>query len=161
MFKQSSKHDASTNASSTKTAQTGSEKTSGGTKDEAANKSQHDDAPPMYTPPQGAAPHNHTNIVIEAARIRARDEVSSMSLFPGSRVVSLTSTQQEMQQALLRLQYQYRIFNSDIEPEHDSDYPCNCAIHQYKARKAARFKVQDMWSKAVMYPGELLPSGFA
>lgn len=66
--------------------------------------------------------------------------------------------QQEMQQALLNLQYQYQIYNSDIEPEHDTDYPCYCPIHQYKQRKWARYGVQDMWSKAVMYPGKLSSS---
>jgi len=59
-----------------------------------------------------------------------------------------------MQQMLLNVQQAYRIYNSDIEPEHDSDYYCSCAIHQYKRRKMNRLGVQDMWSKAVMYPGE-------
>lgn len=60
-----------------------------------------------------------------------------------------------MQNALQNLQFQYRIYNSDIEPEHDSDYPCYCAIHNYKRMKWQRYGVQDMWSKAVMYPGKL------
>jgi len=59
-----------------------------------------------------------------------------------------------MQQALQSLQFQYRIYNSDIEPEHESEYPCSCPIHRYQARKWARYGVQDMWSKAVIYPGE-------
>lgn len=54
---------------------------------------------------------------------------------------------------LQSVQYQYRIYNSEIEPEHDSDYPCNCAIHALKRRKWARYGVQKMWSVAVMYPG--------
>ncbi|KAK0265246.1 hypothetical protein LTR35_017213 [Friedmanniomyces endolithicus] len=98
--------------------------------------------PPSYAPPAGLPPtsyvangHRHTNKVVEVAHIRARDE-------------------QEMQQALQTLQYQYGIYNSDIEPEHDTDYPCSCAIHQYKYRKWNRYGVQEMWSKAVMYPGE-------
>ncbi|KAK5139851.1 hypothetical protein LTR32_007177, partial [Rachicladosporium monterosium] len=98
--------------------------------------------PPSYAPPAGPPPtsyvangHRHTNKVVEVAHIRARDE-------------------QEMQQALQTLQYQYGIYNSDIEPEHDTDYPCSCAIHQYKYRKWNRYGVQEMWSKAVMYPGE-------
>ncbi|KAK5681046.1 hypothetical protein LTS10_006806 [Elasticomyces elasticus] len=108
-----------------------------------------DDPPPSYAPPAGlppaltprptsmvaAAKHRHTNKVIEAAHVRARDE-------------------QEMQQALQNLQYQYGIYNSDIEPEHDTDYYCGCAIHRYQARKWNRYGVQDMWSRAVMYPGE-------
>lgn len=99
-------------------------------------------APPAFAPPTGAPPsgsisraRTHSNVVIEAARIRARDE-------------------QEMQNALQRLQFQYGIYNSDIEPEHETDYPCSCAIHQYQYRKWARYAVQEQWSKAVMYPGE-------
>ncbi|KAK5117605.1 hypothetical protein LTR62_005027 [Meristemomyces frigidus] len=99
-------------------------------------------APPAYAPPPGqppkagAANHRaHTNPVIEASHVRARDE-------------------QKMQQALMNLQYQYGIYNSDIEPEHDVDYPCGCAIHRYKAMKWGRYGVQEMWSKAVKYPGE-------
>ncbi|KAK5723249.1 hypothetical protein LTR15_004946 [Elasticomyces elasticus] len=108
-----------------------------------------DDPPPSYAPPAGlppaltprptsmvaAAKHRHTNKVIEAAHVRAQDE-------------------QEMQQALQNLQYQYGIYNSDIEPEHDTDYYCGCPIHRYQARKWNRYGVQDMWSRAVMYPGE-------
>jgi hypothetical protein len=59
-----------------------------------------------------------------------------------------------MQNHLQTVQLQYRIYNSDIEPEHDSDYYCSCAIHQYKRMKINRLGVQEMWSKAVMYPGE-------
>ncbi|PMD12632.1 hypothetical protein NA56DRAFT_478568 [Hyaloscypha hepaticicola] len=59
-----------------------------------------------------------------------------------------------MQNELQRLQLQYRIYNSDIEPEHDTEYYCNCAIHQYQRRKWNRLGVQEMWAKAVMYPGE-------
>lgn len=60
-----------------------------------------------------------------------------------------------MQQWLQNLQFQYGIYNSEIEPEHDSDYYCNCPIHNYKRAKYQRLGVQNMWSKAVMYPGEL------
>ena len=59
-----------------------------------------------------------------------------------------------MQQLLQNLQYQYNIYNDDIEPEHETEYYCNCPIHQYKQRKWNRVGVQDMWSQAVMYPGE-------
>jgi hypothetical protein len=59
-----------------------------------------------------------------------------------------------MQNALQNLQQQYRIFNSEIEPEHDSDYPCGCPIHQYKLMKRRRRPVLTQWSEAVMYPGE-------
>jgi hypothetical protein len=62
--------------------------------------------------------------------------------------------QREMQNALQSLQIQYRIFNSEIEPEHDSDYPCGCPIHQYQRMKRSRRSVLTQWSEAVMYPGE-------
>jgi hypothetical protein len=77
----------------------------------------------------------HTNPIIEAGRLRAKDE-------------------QQMQQALQDLQYEYRIYNSDIEPEHETEYYCNCSIHQYQRRKWYRLGVQERWSRAVMYPGE-------
>jgi len=61
--------------------------------------------------------------------------------------------QQEMQNALQALQFRYGIYNADIEPEHETDYYCNCPIHVYKRMKWNRYGVQEMWSKAVMYPG--------
>ncbi len=61
-----------------------------------------------------------------------------------------------MQQALQTLQYRYGIYNSEIEPEHESDYYCTCAIHMYKMMKYRRYGVQEMWSKAVMYPGKFI-----
>ncbi|OQN97866.1 hypothetical protein B0A48_16177 [Cryoendolithus antarcticus] len=119
-----------------------------------------DAPPPMYAPPPGLPPpangaasngkagaartgsgsnrmtgRKHTNPVIEAAYLRAQDE-------------------QEMQNLLQTLQYQYGIYNSEIEPEHETDYPCNCPIHKYYWRKWSRYGVQEIWSKAVMYPGE-------
>ena len=113
--------------------------------------SMNDGPPPSYAPPSGPSPYapppgpapstqlaprdRRTNKVVEAAYVRARDE-------------------QEMQQMLQNLQYQYGIYNSEIEPEHDTDYPCSCPIHQYQYRKWSQYGVQDMWSKAVMYPGE-------
>jgi hypothetical protein len=59
-----------------------------------------------------------------------------------------------MQNELQRLQLQYRIYNSEIEPEHDTDFYCGCAIHNYKTRKMMRLHIQNEWSKAVMYPGQ-------
>jgi len=105
--------------------------------------------PPAYAAPSGHPPSSmpaqdtrrtsqlrpHTNAVIRAAHIRARDE-------------------QKMQNWLQNLQYQYNIFNSEIEPEHETEYYCSCPIHQYQRAKWARYSVQDMWSNAVMYPGE-------
>lgn len=67
---------------------------------------------------------------------------------------SLMFAQQEMQNMLQNLQFQYGIYNSEIEPEHETDYPCGCPIHQYMRRKWNRYGVQDQWSKAVMYPGQ-------
>lgn len=55
---------------------------------------------------------------------------------------------------LQSVQYATGIYNSDIEPEHDTDYYCGCRVHQYKMAKMNRLGVQEMWSKAVMYPGE-------
>ena len=99
-------------------------------------------APPSFAPSSGPHPgsgivnrRNHANPVIEAAHVCARDE-------------------QEMQQTLMNLQYQYGIYNSDIEPEHETDWPCNCPIHQYQSAKWRRYGVQEQWSRAVMYPGE-------
>nr|POE99419.1 hypothetical protein CFP56_52811 [Quercus suber] len=106
-------------------------------------------SPPKYPPPAYASPtgkpsskganrasvHRHSNQVIDAANVRARDE-------------------QDMQQMLLSVQLKYGIYNSDIEPEHDTEYYCNCPIHQYQRRKWQRYDVQKMWSQAVMYPGE-------
>lgn len=104
-----------------------------------------EDRPPSYAPPPGPAPttsayrttrtQHYTNQVIEAANVRARDE-------------------QQMQNALQTLQMQYNIYKSEIEPEHEADYYCGCPIHQYQRMKWSRYPVQDMWSKAVLYPGE-------
>ncbi|CAK7266056.1 hypothetical protein SEPCBS119000_001826 [Sporothrix epigloea] len=102
-------------------------------------------APPAAS--SSSAPSNvfgfankHTNALIEAGNVRARDE-------------------QEMQQDLQNLQYMYRIYNPEIEPEHDSEYYCDCPIHRYRVRKINRLRVQRMWSDAVMYPGERFYSG--
>jgi hypothetical protein len=58
-----------------------------------------------------------------------------------------------MQNLLQSVQLSFRIYNSEIEPEHETDYYCSCAIHQYQRRKQVRLGVQEMWAKAVMYPG--------
>jgi hypothetical protein len=59
-----------------------------------------------------------------------------------------------MQTTLQSVQLAHGIYNSDIEPEHDVDWYCTCLIHRYKSMKVNRLGVQDMWSKAVMYPGQ-------
>ncbi|ERS98571.1 hypothetical protein HMPREF1624_05356 [Sporothrix schenckii ATCC 58251] len=79
--------------------------------------------------------NRHTNALIEASNVRARDE-------------------QEMQNTLQNVQLEHRIYNPEIEPEHESDYYCNCSIHQYYRRKIQRLPVQRLWCNAVMYPGE-------
>lgn len=61
-----------------------------------------------------------------------------------------------MQIALQNLQFQYRIYNAEVEPEHDAGYYCGCAIHMYQRMKFRRYGVQDMWSRAVMYPGKFV-----
>jgi hypothetical protein len=53
---------------------------------------------------------------------------------------------------LQTVQLANRIYNSDIDPEHEYDGYCSCMIHQYKRAKIRRLPVQNMWSKAVMYP---------
>ena len=58
-----------------------------------------------------------------------------------------------MQNLLQNVQLAHGIYNSDIEPEHEVDWYCNCPIHQYKYRKMQRLGVQEMWCNAVMYPG--------
>lgn len=87
-----------------------------------------------------SAASRHTNALIAASKVRARDE-------------------QEMQQMLQDLQYQYRIYNPEVEPEHETDFYCTCPIHRYMRRKMSRLGVQRMWCDAVMYPGERFYSG--
>lgn len=114
-------------------------------------------APPSYPPPtsraSGTVSRRHTNKVIEAAELRARDEVRLLSN-KFIHDMKANSYKQEMQNALQTLQFQYRIYNSEIEPEHDTDYYCNCAIHKYQQMKRSRGNVLRAWSEAVMYPGE-------
>lgn len=95
------------------------------------------DLPPSYsaTTAERISPALHTNAVIDAGHVRARDE-------------------QEMQFLLQNVQQVSRIYNPEIEPEHDTDYYCNCHIHRYIGRKMSRLNVLEMWSRAVMYPGE-------
>lgn len=128
--------------------------------------------PPAYAPPAGPPPavtstrpppaatssrtptHKHTNAVIKAAELRAIDEVCQHEpCCDHIEQHQLTHSQQEMQQMLQNLQFEYGIYNSDIEPEHETEYPCSCSIHRYQARKWRRYGVQDQWSRAVMYPG--------
>ncbi|KAJ7037353.1 hypothetical protein C8F04DRAFT_1035602 [Mycena alexandri] len=77
----------------------------------------------------------HLNEVIQAARIRSRDE-------------------QEMQNLLQAAQYEFGIYNSDVEPEHETERSCSCQACQYRWAKVGRMKTHDIWSNAVRYPGE-------
>ncbi|KAJ7726420.1 hypothetical protein B0H16DRAFT_1780593 [Mycena metata] len=88
---------------------------------------------PSDISPRG--PKGHTNVVIEAARIRSLDE-------------------QEMQNQLQAAQYDAAIYNSDIEPEHDTETWCSCKACGYRRAKRNRMSTHDIWSTAVRYPGE-------
>ncbi|OAA57119.1 von Willebrand factor, type A [Niveomyces insectorum RCEF 264] len=123
----------------------------------------HDDFPPGYTASstlpssssRGDGPvarHRHTNAVIQAGHARAKDEVCGTREPAMGLADLLILSQQEMQQALQNLQYEYRIYNPEIEPEHDTEYYCGCSIHQYQRLKWRRLNIQNMWSRAVMYP---------
>ncbi|KAJ5505350.1 hypothetical protein N7453_004307 [Penicillium expansum] len=99
--------------------------------------------PPYARSAISGVAHQYSNIFSEAADIRSQDE-------------------QDMQVAFKSLQQAGHIFNSDIEPEHTAQFVnCNCDVHKYQARKSSRLPVQEMWSKAVMYPGESAYSGSA
>lgn len=77
----------------------------------------------------------HSNPVIEASKARAHDEQDTKAL-------------------LLTAQRFCRIYNPEIEPEHETTMLCDCAVHKYWERKLDRLDVLDTWSRAVMYPGE-------
>lgn len=59
-----------------------------------------------------------------------------------------------MQNMLHSIQMSCRIYNPEIEPEHETNDLCDCAIHKYLKRRIARLDTQEMWSRAVLYPGE-------
>lgn len=59
-----------------------------------------------------------------------------------------------MQNLLQTVQLKYKLYNPDLEPEHEIDGYCDCPVHQYRRKKWDRRNVQEMWSKAVMYPGK-------
>ena len=96
---------------------------------------------PTSPAPSNAAPadisshRQHTNVVMEAVKVRARDEY-------------------QMQTMLHSAQLSSHIHNPEIEPEHTTNDLCDCAVHKYWKRKLERLDVQDTWSKAVIYPGE-------
>jgi hypothetical protein len=84
----------------------------------------------------------HENPLTRAANIRAQDE-------------------HEMQKMLHSVQLSSRIYNPEIEPEHETHLLCECPVHKYWKRRLDRLDVHEMWSKAVLYPGEKLYHDFA
>ncbi|CAG8297125.1 unnamed protein product [Penicillium olsonii] len=79
--------------------------------------------------------HSHETQLIKATHLRAQDEM-------------------EVQKMLHSVQMSCRIYNPEIEPEHETHTLCDCPVHQYWKRKFERLGVLEMWSKAVLYPGE-------
>ena len=151
-FKQKTDFDTSSNMKSSSGSGHGSLQQSSGSQNDQKQYKPPPGMPPTANHSRRAAEHKHTNIVIDAARVRARDEVRRLPLQDLAQT-ELIRSQQEMQQMLQNLQFRYGIYNSDIEPEHETDYPCSCAICGYKRAKWRRYGVQEMWSKAVLYPG--------
>lgn len=47
-----------------------------------------------------------------------------------------------------------RIYNPEIEPEHETSDLCDCSVHKYIKKKIDRIDSLEMWAKAVLYPGE-------
>ncbi|KAJ6120147.1 hypothetical protein N7523_004427 [Penicillium sp. IBT 18751x] len=89
----------------------------------------------LATMSSGSSHRPHTNVLIEASKLRARDE-------------------HEMQKMLHSAQLSGRVFNPEVEPEHDTTDLCDCPVHTYWKRKIERLDTHETWSKAVMYPGE-------
>ncbi|KAJ5655264.1 hypothetical protein N7507_007214 [Penicillium longicatenatum] len=90
---------------------------------------------PGVTTTKNGTRRSHSNALIEAAKIRVQDE-------------------QDMQNTLHSVQLSCQIWNAEIEPEHETNELCDCAVHKYLKRKIDRLQTQEMWSKAVIYPGE-------
>ncbi|KAJ6103706.1 hypothetical protein N7486_003928 [Penicillium sp. IBT 16267x] len=90
---------------------------------------------PGMTTTKNSTRRSHSNALIEAAKIRIQDE-------------------QEMQDMLHSVQLSCQVWNPEIEPEHETNELCDCAVHKYLKRKIDRLQTQEMWSKAVIYPGE-------
>lgn len=89
----------------------------------------------VTTVSSGVSRRHHTNPVIEASKVRARDEQETKTLFQNA-------------------QRSCRIYNPEIEPEHETTMLCDCPVHKYWERKLDRLDIQDTWSRAVIYPGE-------
>ncbi|KAJ5766246.1 uncharacterized protein N7511_003862 [Penicillium nucicola] len=82
-----------------------------------------------------ASHRSHENALMRAAKVRAQDEA-------------------EMQKMLHSAQLACRVYNPEIEPEHETHLLCECHVHKYWKRRLDRLDVLEMWSKAVLYPGE-------
>lgn len=123
-------------------------------------------APPAYAPPLGrpnaasssSTRPRHTNAVILASDIRQIGE-------------------QQFQNLLQQAQYEAKIYNPEIEPEHETECElwgrfrslpfdsvllliskfgldaCGCGPCRYRIAKLNRRDIHDAWSKAVKYPG--------
>ncbi|KAJ5306778.1 hypothetical protein N7508_005793 [Penicillium antarcticum] len=89
----------------------------------------------FVTASSSASNRQHENALIRAAKVRAQDEA-------------------EMQKMLHSVQLSCRIYNPEIEPEHETYLLCECPVHKYWKRRLDRLDVLEMWSKAVLYPGE-------
>jgi hypothetical protein len=83
----------------------------------------------------GAPCRPYENSLTKAAKVRSQDE-------------------SEIQKMLHSVQLSCRIYNSEIEPEHETHLLCDCPVHKYWKKKFDRLGVLEMWSKAVIYPGE-------
>jgi hypothetical protein len=83
----------------------------------------------------GSSHRPHTNALIEASKVRARDETA-------------------MQKMLHSAQLAGRVFNPEVEPEHETTELCDCPVHTYWKRKIERLDLHETWSQAVMYPKE-------
>jgi hypothetical protein len=96
----------------------------------------------------------HTNAVVEAAHLRARDEQVMQN---GEHRLSRAFVTLMSEIALQNAQYRAGIYNPDIEPEHEAER-CWCTTCTYKRAKWARLPVQRAWWKATAYPGSLFCS---
>ncbi|KAL8280502.1 hypothetical protein RQP46_007150 [Phenoliferia psychrophenolica] len=85
--------------------------------------------------PPAQMPRRHDNELERVSKIREQDEV-------------------EAQNQLLRAQRDARIYNEDIEPEHETEQFCSCSICDYRRFKTKRSGIHDLWSRATKYPGE-------
>ncbi|KAJ5338210.1 hypothetical protein N7452_004938 [Penicillium brevicompactum] len=89
----------------------------------------------IATSSSGSSYRSEESSLTQAARVRAQDEI-------------------EIQKMLHSVQMSCRIYNPEIEPEHETQVLCDCPVHKYWKIKFERLHVLEKWSKAVVYPGE-------